>query len=91
MENGMLVSFIDELQKIAAGNVLKAVKPVVGGMGANIMAKPLPSPGLGKGTAAALTPKPAQPTNYTMVHSSTPTAAVDSGSAIKSGPPPQVT
>ena len=90
METWMLASFTDELQKIAEGNVLKAVKPDVGGMGANAVAKPLPSPGIAKGTSLS-NPKPARPTNYTMGHSTAPNAAVDASSGIKSVPPPQVT
>ena len=92
----MLVSFNDELQKIAngsvvqaTGNVVKSTKPEVGGLGSNIVGKPLPTPGIGKGSASA-TPKPAQPTNYTRVHSNAPNAAFDGSAGIKSTPPPLV-
>lgn len=90
----MLVSFHDELQKIAAGgiagaasNVVKATKSAIGGLGSNVVGKPLPTPGIAKGMSKA---KPAQPTNYTMVHSNAPNAAVDGGAGIKSVPPPLV-
>ena len=96
METRMLASFHDELQKIAAGgvagtasNVVKATKPVVGGLGSNVVGKPLPTPGIAKGMSLPK-PKPAQPTNYTMVHSNAPNAAFDGGAALKSAPPPLV-
>lgn len=80
----MLASFTDELGKIAAGgNVADPTKAVVGGMGANVVGKPLPSPGIGTGSVSA---KPAKPTNYSMVHSNAPMAA-DLGS-IKAPAPP---
>lgn len=87
MENWMLASFTDELRKIAEGNAAEPVKPLVGGLGANVVGKPLPTSGLPKGSTA-LTSKPARPTNYTMVHSNAPAAAFDGGAAIKSVPPP---
>lgn len=85
----MLASFQNELQKIAEGNAVQAPVAVTGGLGANAVGKPLPSPGIAKGTSQT-TPKPAQPTNYTMVHSTAPMAAFDGGTAIKSTPPPLV-
>ena len=89
MDSVMLTSFANELQKIAAGNVMNTMKPVVGGMGSNVVGKPLPSPGLGKASIGE-TPKPAKPTNYSMVHSTAPMAAFDAGSATKMTPPPPV-
>jgi hypothetical protein len=89
METRMLASFTDELQKIAEGNAAEPVKPLVGGLGANVVGKPLPTSGLAKGNTS-LTPKPARPTNYTMVHSNAPMAAFDGGSALKAVPPPPV-
>jgi hypothetical protein len=89
MDERMLASFTDELQKIAEGNVMKFTKPAVGGMGGNVIGKPLPSSGIGKGNSLPK-PKPAQPTNYTMVHSNAPMAATGIGDAVKSTPPPLV-
>lgn len=89
MDSVMLASFTDELQKIAEGNVVNLSKPVVGGMGSNIVGKPLPSPGIGKVELGGA-PKPAKPTNYSMVHSNAPMAAFDTGSGSKSVPPPPV-
>jgi hypothetical protein len=89
MDARMLASFTDELMKLAAGNVISSDKPEVGGMGSNIVGKPLPSTGIAKGTSSAR-PKPAQTTNYTMVHSDAPLAAVDAGASTKSVPPPLV-
>jgi hypothetical protein len=89
METGMLASFADELYKIAAGNVIQPTVPAVGGMGANVVGKPLPTPGIGKGDSLPK-PKPAKPTNYTMVHSNAPMAAFDAGVSSKSVPPPPV-
>jgi hypothetical protein len=89
MDSVMMASFADELRKIAAGNVTDITKPVVGGMGSNIVGKPLPSPGIGKGMAAAK-PAPAKPQNYSMVHSNAPMAAFDAGAGSKSVPPPPV-
>ena len=85
-----MASFIDELQKIAEGNVAEVAKPLVGGLGSNVMGKPLPTPGIGKGSATPLSPKPAKPTNYSMVNSTPPMAAFDGSSALKSVPPPSV-
>lgn len=83
----MLASFTDELQKIAESNVVKATTPEVGGLGANAVGKPLPSPGIAKGSTL---PKAARPTNYSMVHSNAPMAAFDGGTSVKSVPPPLV-
>lgn len=89
MESRMLASFADELQKIAEGNVAEPAKPLVGGLGSNVVGKPLPTPGIPKGTSQ-LSPKPARPTNYTMVHSNAPMAAFEGGNSVKSIPPPPV-
>lgn len=89
MESRMLASFTDELQKIAEGNAAEPVKPLVGGLGSNVVGKPLPTSGLPKGNVS-LSAKPARPTNYTMVHSNAPMAAFDGGAAVKSVPPPLV-
>ena len=89
MDSVMVASFIDELSKIAAGNVADPAKSSIGGMGANIVAKPLPSPGVGKATGE-VKPKPSKATNYTMVHSTAPTAAWNAGAGSKSVPPPPV-
>ena len=89
MESRMLAFFTDELQKIAEGNAVEPVKPLVGGLGSNVVGKPLPTSGLAKGNTS-LTPKPSRPTNYTMVHSNAPMAAFDGGAAVKSVPPPSV-
>lgn len=94
MEIGTLVSFMDELHKIAESvgpksNVANPAKPAIGGMGSNAVAKPLPSPGFSAGGSMS-NPKPAKPTNYTMVHSNAPTAAFNAGAPVKSVPPPPV-
>lgn len=89
MDERMLASFTNELMKLSSGNVLKFTRPVVGGMGGNVVGKPLPSSGIGKGTSSPK-PKPAQPTNYTMVHSTAPMAADNVGASLKSVPPPLV-
>lgn len=85
----MLASFTDELQKIAEGNAVQPPVAVAGGLGSNAVGKPLPTPGIAKGTSLSK-PKPAQPTNYTMVHSNAPMAAFDGGTSVKSVPPPPV-
>ena len=89
MNSVTMASFADELRKIAAGNVVNPMKPIVGGMGSNIIGKPLPSPGIGKGMSAAK-PQPAKSTNYSMVHSTPPMAAFSAGSSTKMAPPPPV-
>lgn len=94
MEIRVLASFMDELHKIAESvgpksNVANPTKPAVGGMGSNAVSKPLPSPGFSAGGSNP-TPKPAKPTNYTMVHSNAPMAAFDAGAPAKSVPPPLV-
>ena len=94
MDKVMLASFTDELQKIAEGNVAAAVKPSIGGMGSNAVARPLTSHGIGKSqtqtTRGNEKPKPIKPTNYSMVHSNAPTAALNAGSNFKMVPPPPV-
>lgn len=91
-----MAAFADELCKIAAGNVVSPMKPVVGGMGSNVIGKPLTSTkatGIGAGKPSGVlggTPKPAKPTNYSMVHSNAPTAAFDAGAGAKMVPPPPV-
>ena len=88
MDAVMIVSFIDELSKIAAGNFADPQKPAVGGMGGNIMAKPLPSPGFGRKN---LKPGVAAPTNYSMMNTQPPMAAANAGAESKAVPPPPVT
>jgi len=88
MDAVMMASFVDELAKMAAGNFADPQKPVVGGMGGNVMAKPLPSPGFGRKN---LKPGMAAPTNYSMVNTQTPMAAQDAGAGSKAVPPPPVT
>jgi len=85
----MLLSFMDELEKVAEGNVLSTAKPDVGGMSSNVIGKPLPTPGIAAGNTQ-LTPGPAKATNYTMVNATAPTAAQDAGASIKTVPPPSV-
>lgn len=85
----MLASFVDELKKIAEGNVAEPAKPTVGGFGGNIAAKPMPSPGIGK-SMSSTKPGPAKTTNYTMVHSTAPMAALGAGEGAKAMPPPPV-
>jgi len=81
-------AFMDELTKIAAGNFASPMKPAVGGLGANAVAKPLPSPGFGPTSAI---PKPAKPTNYSIMNPTAPAAAVqNAGGEMKSLDPPAV-
>ena len=89
MDSTMVASFMDELQKIAEGNVAEPAKALVGGMGANVMAKPLSTPGIGKATGA-VKPGPAKTTNYTMVNSIAPSAAWGAGTSTNMVPPPPV-
>jgi hypothetical protein len=88
MNSVMVASFMDELTKIATGNFAAPIKPAVGGNGANTVAKPLPSPGFGPTTAS---PKPAKPTNYSIVNPNPPTANIDNaGGEMKALEPPAV-
>lgn len=91
-----MAAFTDELRKLAAGNVADPSKSVVGGLGSNVIGKPLTSTkttGIGAGKPPGVlggVPKPAKPTNYSMVHSNAPTAAIDAGAGAKMVPPPPV-
>ena len=88
MDLVVMEAFMDELSKIAAGNFAAPMKPAVGGLGGNIMGKPLPSPGFGP---ASTLPKPAKPTNYSIVNPTAPAAAVqNAGGEMKSLDPPAV-
>lgn len=88
MDSRMVASFMDELTKIAAGNYAAPSKPAIGGMGANAAAKPLPSPGFGPVSAI---PKPAKPTNYSIVNPNPPMASVqNAGGEMKALDPPPV-
>ena len=87
MNSIMVASFMDELSKIAV-NFAAPNKPVVGGNGANIAARPLPSPGFGPSSAIA---KPAKATNYSIVNSTPPVASVqNAGGEMKAVEPPTV-
>lgn len=93
MDSVMLASFADELQKIAGSNMMQTMKPTVGGMGSNVIGKPLTNTGSGFGQSMSTiggTPKPAKSTNYSMVNSTAPMAASDAGASAKMTPPPPV-
>jgi len=68
------------------------VKTGIGDMGSNVMGKPFTSSGIGASDSVKGlgTPKPAKPTNYSMVHSNAPMAASDAGASSKMVPPPPV-
>lgn len=85
MEPRALAAFLDELTKIAEGNVADPVKPAVSGL-SNIVAKPPSTPGISKATA---TPQAAKPTNYSIVNSNAP-MAVTTMAAGKAVPPPPI-
>ena len=86
MDSVMVASFMDEMSKIAV-NFAAPAKPLVGGNGANTVAKPLPTPGFGPSSTMA---KPAKTTNYSIVNSTAPAAAGEPGGEMKSLEPPPV-
>jgi hypothetical protein len=97
----MLASFMDELTKISeasptkasAGNALAPVG-MKSGMGSNSVVSPTSKVGITSSKTSANPIKgnlAAKPTNYSIVHSSSPTAAYGSAAATsKSIPPPPV-
>lgn len=87
MESRVLASFLDELEKIAEGNVADPVKPAVSGA-SNIVAKPPSTPGIPKAPATGKA-QAAKPTNYSIVNSNAP-MAVTTVAAGKAVPPPPI-
>jgi hypothetical protein len=80
----MLAAFVDELTKMSEGNY---ASPMSTGKGSNIMAQPAyQKSGLGESSNPAV-----KSTNYSIVHSNTPTAAETLAPAqTKAVPPPPV-
>jgi hypothetical protein len=84
----MVEGFAGELRgivKLAQANFVVPTPRGVGGQGANVVANPLPSPGI----KSTNTPK-VKSTNYSMVHATAPMAALNAASGSKSVPPPPV-
>jgi hypothetical protein len=88
MESRVLISFLDELEKIAEGNVADPVKPAISGA-SNIVAKAPSTPGIPKAPTTGKA-QLAKPTNYSIVNSNAP-MAVTTVAAGKAVPPPPIT
>lgn len=84
MNETVLASFLDELEKIATTNVVTSKGSALG--------KPAPvstGPNVAKQIGAA-SKSPVKPTNYTVVHNQSPVAATETAAGIKAAPPPPV-